>query len=55
MLSPAVTGFIVAERGSFALAFACAAAVAAVGALSYVTLVGSVAPIAWRSSAAGEA
>lgn len=54
VLSPAVTGFIVAEQGSFALAFACAAAVAAVGALSYVTLVGAVAPIAWRTSAAGE-
>ena len=49
VISPVVTGFIVAEQSSFALAFVCAAVVAAVGALSYVALIGRVAPIAWAS------
>jgi sugar phosphate permease len=47
VVSPAVTGFIVSDGGSFAPAFAAAALVAVVGASSYLTLVGDVSPLRW--------
>jgi len=47
VVSPAVTGFILSDGGSFAPAFAAAAVVAVVGASSYLTLVGDVSPLRW--------
>ena len=53
IVSPALTGFIVAEQGSFALPFGGAAVVAVLGAASYLTLVGSIAPLRWAGDEAG--
>ncbi len=50
VVAPLVTGWIVSTTGSFLLAFWTATAVLLLGATAYVTLVGPVAPVAWRSS-----
>ncbi len=45
--SPLVTGWIVAETGSFLLAFATAAAVLVAGAVIYMTMIGKVHTLSW--------
>jgi MFS family permease len=47
VVSPVVTGWIVERTGSFHLAFVVAAAVVAVGAASYLTLVGKIHTVDW--------
>ena len=49
LLAPIVTGYVVQSTGSFYLAFLFTACLAVVGALSYLFVVGRVAPIDWAA------
>jgi MFS transporter, ACS family, D-galactonate transporter len=49
IIAPVATGFIVQKTGSFYLAFVFTAILAVVGALSYVFVVGPIAPIDWAA------
>jgi len=51
VLSPLVTGWVVAATGSFTLAFAAATAVLLAGAAAYLTMVGQVRALAWNRPA----
>ncbi len=51
VVSPAVTGVIVEQTGSFFLAFAAAAVMLVIGAATYLTLIGEIAPQRWDSAA----
>lgn len=55
VISPLVTGWIVSETGSFSLAFWAAAAVLALGALAYLTMLGEVEPLTWSEVRARDA
>ena len=48
VLSPLLTGLIVARTGSYYLAFATASGVLALGAASYLMLIGEIAPLRWK-------
>jgi nitrate/nitrite transporter NarK len=48
VVSPMLTGWIVAETGSFVLAFAAASLVLLCGAASYLSLVGEIRTLVWR-------
>lgn len=50
VVSPALTGFIVARTGSFLYAFFAAIAVLALGAICYAFLLAEVKPLRWRTS-----
>ena len=52
--SPALTGWIVKETGSFTLAFAAASSALVAGVLAYLLLVGRVAPVDWSASGTWE-
>lgn len=49
VIAPWLTGLIVRDNGHFVYAFAVVGFVLAVGALSYVFVIGRVEPIEWRS------
>lgn len=48
VVSPMLTGWIVAETGSFVLAFAAASLVLLAGAASYLSLIGQIRTLVWR-------
>lgn len=54
VVSPALTGWLVTETGSFKLAFAFSSAVLVVGVGAYIFLVGRVAPLAWPATPSPE-
>jgi MFS family permease len=47
VVSPALTGWLVTQTGSFTLAFACSSIVLVIGVGAYVFLVGRIAPLEW--------
>jgi MFS family permease len=49
VVSPALTGWIVVQTGSFTLAFAAAAAVLLAGSLVYLKLLGTITPVNWNA------
>lgn len=50
VMAPLITGIVVASTGRFALAFAVAAGVTVLGALTYAVLLGRVRPVEWPAS-----
>jgi len=50
IVAPIITGAVVDRTGEFTWAFAAAAAVSVVGALSWVTMIRQVAPLSWPST-----
>jgi hypothetical protein len=48
VISPLLTGLIVARTGSYYLAFATASGVLVLGAASYLMLIGEIAPLKWN-------
>lgn len=55
VVSPALTGWIVTQTGSFSLAFAAASIVLVAGMVAYVFLVVRIAPLNWSARAASSA
>jgi sugar phosphate permease len=55
IVSPAITGWVVAQSGSFTFAFAAAAAVLAAGADVYLLSIGSMKPVRWASGSVTQA
>lgn len=55
VVSPAVTGWVVSQTGSFTYAFVAAAAVLLAGAVVYLLTIGNMTPVAWRASSSTQA
>jgi MFS family permease len=55
VVSPALTGWVVAQTGSFLYAFAAAAVVLAGGTAVYLLAIGKMRPVQWTPAKAGEA
>lgn len=53
IVAPTVTGWIVKETGKFLYAFVVVAAMLAIGAASYLFIVGPIEPIVWRKKSPG--